>query len=224
MAGVQRDPLVAVVIPCWNHGAFLPEAAASARDQVYSHVECVIVDDGSTDPNTREVLENMRRTGFPVIAQARQGLAAARNTGVRATKAPYFVPLDADDRLAPDFISRLLPALLENPSLGYCYSHVSFFGAAAGLWKCPGYHPRKLLIENLSAATAVIRRSAFDRVGGYSPDMIHGFEAWDFWLALLSAGYHGKCVPSRFFSIANIRPAGPCSMKPNVTAPPWCIG
>ncbi len=192
-------PRVAVVVPCYNHGEFLPEALESVRAQTHADVECVVVDDGSTDERTLRTLEKVRQQGVRVIRQENQGLSAARNAGVCATQAPFFVPLDADDRLDPRFVERLLPSLLADPSLGYCYSHVAFFAAAAGTWECPQYAPRRLLVENLSVATALIRRSAFDEVGGYSPDMEYGFEDWDFWIALLGLGYHGRCVPEPLF-------------------------
>jgi len=85
------------------------------------------VDDGSTDEQTHCTLEQVRQQGLSVIHQENQGLATARNTGVRATQTPFYVPLDADDKLDPRFVERLLPELLDNPSLGYCYSHVKFF-------------------------------------------------------------------------------------------------
>ncbi len=202
MVHVSREhppPQVAVVIPCYNHGEFLPEALRSVRAQRYQNIDCVVVDDGSTDPGTLKTLARMGNEGVRVIRQDNQGLSTARNAGVRATTAPFFVPLDADDKLAPEFVGRLLPKLLDDPALGYCYSHVQCFGASAALWECAPYDPRRLLVENLSVATAVIRRAAFDEVGGYRRDMIHGFEDWDFWLALLSAGYFGACVPEPLF-------------------------
>ena len=196
---LDTQPPVAVVIPCYNHGKFLPETLDSVRAQDYPRIECVVVDDGSTDPATLAALRTAHAGGQAVIRQENQGLSAARNAGVQATTAPFYVALDADDKLAPDFISRLLPPLLENPALGYCYSHAQFFDAAAGVWECPPYDPQRLLVENLSVATAVVRRAAYDEVGGYSRDMIYGFEDWDFWIALLDAGYHGHCVPAPLF-------------------------
>ena len=195
----EERPRVAVVIPCYNHGTYLPETLDSVRQQTYPHVECVVVNDGSTDAATLEVLKAAERDGVRVIHQDNSGLAAARNTGVRATDAPFFAPLDADDRIDPTFIETLLQPLLDDGALGYCYSHVRFFGEATGGWECPDYDPRKLLIENLSTVSAVVRRRAFDEAGGYQPDMIYGFEDWDFWIALLGAGYHGRCVPRPLF-------------------------
>ncbi|GMU81256.1 MAG: hypothetical protein AMXMBFR47_11270 [Planctomycetota bacterium] len=190
---------VAFIVPCFNHGRYLPETLASIQAQTHRPVETVVVDDGSTDPETVRVLESLRAPNLRVIHQANAGLAEARNTGVRATDAPFFVPLDADDRIDPTFVEMLLPILLADESLGYAYSQVQFFGAASGAWDCPQYDPRRLLIDNQSVATALIRRAAYDEVGGYSRDMIYGFEDWDFWIALLAIGYHGRMHPERLF-------------------------
>lgn len=198
MASLTVDsPPVAVVIPCYNHGAFLPDALASVRAQTYTPVTCVVVDDGSTDPATCRLMDELRQAGTHVISQPNQGLAAARNTGIRATDAPLFVALDADDTLHPRFIERLLPPLLSQPALAYCYAYARFFGTRAGLWRCPPYDSHRLILYNLSPATAVVRRSAFDAVGGYHTDMVSGYEDWDFWLALLGAGFHGQLVPEK---------------------------
>jgi glycosyltransferase involved in cell wall biosynthesis len=159
----------------------------------------VVVDDGSTDAETRRTVDQVASRDVRVICQKNQGLSAARNTGVLAADAPFFVPLDADDRLDPAFIERLLPPLLADATLGYAYSHAQCFGASRLLWECPAYDPRRLLVENQSVATAVIRRAAYDEVGGYSRDMVHGFEDWDFWIGLLSVGYAGYCVPEPLF-------------------------
>jgi Glycosyl transferase family 2 len=72
--------LVSVVIPSYNQGRFLGEAIESVSMQTYPHLEVVVVDDGSTD-NTEKVAA--RYPGVKCIRQANQGLAAARNTGLR---------------------------------------------------------------------------------------------------------------------------------------------
>ncbi|MBU0640348.1 MAG: glycosyltransferase family 2 protein [Planctomycetes bacterium] len=190
-------PSVAIVIPCYNHGAYLPEAVASVHAQTYAPVECVVVDDGSTDAETRRVLHLLQEAGTRVISQPNQGLAAARNAGVRATEAAFFVPLDADDQLEPGFVERLLPALQRDPQVGFCYCHVQLFGTSNDVWRCLPYDRRRAILYNLCPATALIRRAAFDEVGGYQSDMVHGYEDWDFWLALAAAGYEGRLVPAR---------------------------
>ncbi|MEP0844796.1 MAG: glycosyltransferase family 2 protein [Phycisphaerae bacterium] len=190
---------MAVIIPCYNQGRFLPEAVAGVRAQTWPRVELIVVDDGSTDGAVEAALGGLNAEGVRVVRQSNRGLAAARNAGVRASSAPFFVPLDADDRLRPGFIEALLPPLLAEPRLGYCYCHTRLFGAQDALWPCRPYDPLRLLAENLGPATAVVRREAFERVGGYSSDMTEGLEDWDFWIALLSAGYAGHCVPEPLF-------------------------
>ena len=71
---------VSVVIPCYNHGQYLPEAIASAEAARGVRVELIVVDDGSTEPATLEVLAGLARGGYHVIRQSNQGLSAARNT------------------------------------------------------------------------------------------------------------------------------------------------
>lgn len=190
---------VGAVVPCFNHGRYLPEAIASLKAQSVSVVEIVIVDDGSTDAETRRVLGAMQREGARVIHQKNQGLAAARNTGVRALGTDFYVALDSDDRLAPQFVEKLLRPLVEDGGLGYCYCWAEYFGDSHGVWHCPPYDARRLLVENMSTATAVVRTEAFHAAGGYQADMLHGFEDWDFWIALLSQGYHGRLVAEPLF-------------------------
>ncbi len=194
-----QQTAVTIVVPCYNQGAFVREAVASAQRQTYPHVGCIVVDDGSTDALTVQTLAQLAYEGVHVLRQENRGLSAARNAGIRASDTPFFVPLDADDRLRTTFVERLMPLLQRDARLGYAYSHAHLFGARRRVWRCPAYEPRRLLLHSLSTATAVVRRSAFDDVGGYAEDLRLGYEDWDFWLALLEAGYHGRCLPRILF-------------------------
>ncbi len=89
-------PWVSIVIPCYNQAHFLSDAIESALNQTYRYIEVVVVDDGSTD-STSLIAARYQKVRY--IKQANQGLAAARNTGIRESKGSYLVFLDADDRL-----------------------------------------------------------------------------------------------------------------------------
>ena len=109
---------IAVVIPCYNHAHFLPEAVASVRAQTFERLELVIVDDGSPD-NTAEVAsrliaDNPERQ-IRLVRQRNQGLPASRNRGIETTDAEYILTLDADDRIAPDFVERCVAGLDDHP-------------------------------------------------------------------------------------------------------------
>src|SRR5438309_8808465 len=96
---MSKSCKISVVMPCFNHGEFLPEAAASVARLGREDIEIVVVDDGSTDERTREVMDELAERGTKVIRQENKGLAAARNAGIAASQGEYILPLDADDRL-----------------------------------------------------------------------------------------------------------------------------
>jgi glycosyltransferase involved in cell wall biosynthesis len=106
---------VSVVIPCFNHGEFLPEAVASVTDIKRDDVELIVVDDGSTDERTRAEMDALVARGIRVIRQENKGLAAARNAGILVSKEEYILPLDADDRLRPGWIDHGIRILAANP-------------------------------------------------------------------------------------------------------------
>lgn len=94
-------PTVSAVIPSYNYGAFVGKAIDSVLNQTHPNVECIVVDDGSTD-NTREVVGKYGdRVRY--IYQKNAGLPEARNTGVRAATGEFVGFLDADDEWEPTF-------------------------------------------------------------------------------------------------------------------------
>lgn len=199
MTAESAHPAVAVVIPLYNQAAFLPEAVASVFAQTYPVHECVIVDDGSTEPETDAVLSDMQRQGCRVIRQANGGLSAARNAGVRSTTTDYFIPLDADDRLRPRFVESLVPRMHELCPRAFVYCDVQYFGSRHGTWCATDFDPRRLLLNNLCTATAVIRRDIFEQVGSYRETLNEGYEDWDLWLRFAAAGWEGKRVAEPLF-------------------------
>src|SRR5215218_4319670 len=91
--------LISVIIPCYNHGAYLSTAIKSVLAQTYPNIEIIVVDDGSTD-NTKAVAWGFEKVRH--IYQRNAGLSAARNTGIRNAKGTYILFSDADDWLLPD--------------------------------------------------------------------------------------------------------------------------
>ncbi len=97
---------VSVIMPCFNHGEFLPEAVASVNNIQRRDIELIVVDDGSTDERTRKEMEALSTQGINVVRQENKGLAAARNAGVLASQGEYIFPLDADDRMRGGWLAR----------------------------------------------------------------------------------------------------------------------
>lgn len=96
----MAEPIkISIVISNYNYGRFLPECLDSIRAQTYPHVECVVVDDGSTD-DSRAILA--RYPEFRTILKANAGQAKALEDGFRASTGAVVVFLDSDDFLFPN--------------------------------------------------------------------------------------------------------------------------
>ena len=119
---------VSVVIPCFNHGEFLPEAVRSATAIERDDIETIVVDDGSTDERTRKEMDALPAQGIKVIRQENKGLAAARNAGIAISRGEYILPLDADDRLRSGWIDHGIRILESNPQVGVVYGDAQCFG------------------------------------------------------------------------------------------------
>lgn len=108
--------LVSVIIPCYNHAAYLSDAINSVIRQTYPHIEIIVVDDGSTD-ETKAVAAQF--PGITYLYQENQGLSAARNTGVNASQGSFLVFLDADDWLYEDAIAYNIGQLRQHPEAAF---------------------------------------------------------------------------------------------------------
>lgn len=192
-------PRVAIVVPCFNHGEFLPEALASVEAQTLQEIELVIVDDGSSDPGTLEVLDGCRREGRRVIRTDNRGLPAARNTGIRATTAGYVCALDADDRLAPAWLEKASAVLDSRPDLAFVSHWLRAFGAEEWEWKPERCDFPTLLAFNTVNGAALVRRAALDEVGGFDERFTRGCEDWDLWISLVERGRNGVILPEALF-------------------------
>lgn len=187
----HRRERVAVVIPCYNDGATLSETLESLREQ--EDHELVVVDDGSTDADTLELLDDLDRTGTRVVHRPNGGLAAARMTGLEATDAPYVFPVDADDVLGEKAIARLANALDSDPSVQVAWGDVVLFGTLELEPRMPGtLDPWLLTFFNPLPGTCMFRRSAVTSVGGWR--LTGGYEDWDLWLTFAEHGYRGTYV------------------------------
>ena len=94
----DNDPLISVVITCYNHGKYLHQSVGSILQQEYNNYEIILVDDGSSD-DTRAIAASFPSVKY--VYQENAGLSAARNTGIDHCKGKYVIFLDADDWLLP---------------------------------------------------------------------------------------------------------------------------
>jgi len=121
--------LISVVITNYNYGRFLGEAIDSVLAQTHPDVECVVVDDGSTD-HSREVIA--ARPGVVAIFKENGGQAKALRTGMEAARGEVVVSLDADDWLLPEACARIAQAW--RPGVVCLNYRLSINGDPAHVW------------------------------------------------------------------------------------------
>jgi len=183
---------VTVVIPCFNYGRYVTEAVESVLNQTYEDCDVIVVDDGSYDPETVKIIDGLACERVTVFRQPNRGLSAARNAGATLSQSEFLLFLDADDRLHASAILLMLWALIKDPEAAYVYSSQRFFGDEDLVWAPQIFNGYDLLWANHPSVCSLIRASVFRGVGGYSAGMVVGYEDWNHWLMLLSAGHRGS--------------------------------
>ncbi len=187
---------VAVIIPCHNYGRFLRRAIDSILSQTVRPWEIMVVDDASTD-DTKDIALSYADRRVTYIRVENLDLAATRNSGALATFASFLLFLDADDYLQNDYIERCLEPFT-NHRIGFVYGDVQEFGESTEFRRSLDFDPVLLSYSNYICSHALIRRHAFDCVGGYR-SIPHAMEDWDFYRLLVSAHYMGKRADTRSF-------------------------
>jgi glycosyltransferase involved in cell wall biosynthesis len=182
---------VSVIIPCYNQGEFVLEAIASVESCQEKVYEILIINDGSNAPLTQKVLTYLQEKGYLVIEQSNQGLAAARNTGIKKAQGRYILPLDADNKIKPAYITEAIEILDENPAIGVVYGDAELFGEKTGIVEVPEFDINRLVAGNYIDACAVFRKIVWQDCGGYDSQIPQklGYEDWDFWLGVAEKGW-----------------------------------
>jgi glycosyltransferase involved in cell wall biosynthesis len=184
----MNNPKVSVIIPCYNQGIYIDEAVDSLLAQTFQDFEIVIINDGSTDEETNRILASYNKPKTRVITTKNQGLASARNEGIKVALGEYIFPLDADNKIAPSYLEKAITILDNNIRVGMVYSLAEFFGMKKGLWDLPEYNFPAILVKNSIHCSALFRKTDWEKAGGYNPNMKYGKEDRDFWLSIIELG------------------------------------
>lgn len=185
---------ISVVIPAKNRAGVLPRAIDSILAQTVPVDEVIVVDDGSDD-ETPALLAELSRA-HPHIRSLRhetgRGAPIARNAGAAAAKGDLIALLDSDDVWKSEKLKhqlRLLEAHPESPA-AFCGFEFHYETRPMRVSRTPArVEPGQLHVRNVlgGSSSALIRREAWTRAGGFDPDM-PACQDWDFWLRLAALG------------------------------------
>jgi glycosyltransferase involved in cell wall biosynthesis len=199
-------PRVSIIVPCHNGGRFLDGLLASLGAQTFRDFETIIVDNGSTEVATREKLKALD-PAVRVVAQENRYLPGARNRGFLEARAELVLPLDCDDTLEPSYLAETVPILENAPAdVAAVFTHMRLTGTLAG--ELPRHLNRfDQLFLNQLPYCMLIRRSAWQAVGGYDETMRDGTEDWEFNIRLWRSGFRGIELAKPLF-VYSVSPDG----------------
>ena len=186
---------VSIIVPCYNQAQYLDEVLQSVLAQTYTSWECIIVNDGSPD-NTEELAKKWveKDNRFIYLYKENGGLSSARNAGITIAKGEFILPLDADDKIAPNYIELAVTSFQKDTSLKVVYCKAERFGEEVGLWQLPFFSLFDLARNNMIFCTAMYRKQDWELVGGYDEKMLYGWEDWEFYIAILKNGGGVRCL------------------------------
>jgi mannosyltransferase OCH1-like enzyme len=198
---------VTVVIPCYKQAHFLPDAIESVLNQTYQDIEIIVVNDGSPD-NTSEVVKQYM-DGIPLarnrkaisnngkvklIEKENGGLSSARNAGIKKAAGGWILPLDADDKIHPQFIERTIG---KNDIVA---TGLVTFGDQSKRWVKPFTNPtlENFLHKNPLNCCSLFKKDVWTMAGGYDENMKLGYEDWEFWIRAAKCGFNFTCLTDEF--------------------------
>lgn len=183
--------LVSVIIPTFNRAAYLKEAIDSVINQTYRPIECIIVDDGSTD-NTRELVSSIDTDiELRYLYQANAGSQAARNKGTLASNGEFIQYLDSDDILYPEKIKHQADYLIANKNCDGVFGDWQT-GTETDNKKITSYKSsdfiEQVFIENsIVIFSFLMRRNIIDKIGEWDVAVLRNQEI-DYHLRGILAG------------------------------------
>lgn len=195
---MNKQPLVSVVIPCYNHESFVQDSIQSVIDQTYENIELIIIDDGSKDGSVGKIQEMIpacqkRFIRFEFRHRPNKGLSATLNEALIWCKGKYYSAIASDDILFNRKISVQVDFLEKNNDF------VAVFGGLKiiddnnkelySILKEERCYSFKEIIyhkHHLPAPTQLIRLDIIRKVGGYDDNIY--IEDWLMWLKLSQIG------------------------------------
>jgi glycosyltransferase involved in cell wall biosynthesis len=180
------NPSVSIIVPAYNRETYVRDAIRSLQTQPCVEADIIVVDDGSTD-GTIGIVRSIAAADSRIrlIEKSHGGVAAARNTGVRAARGDYVTFLDSDDLCAPERIARQIGKLSDRPDIAGVVGHsIWFTRMGVGFRPAEGSRWHRLL--DICLGNALFRRSIFDEFGLFDEKLAYA-EDIDFYFRLFEA-------------------------------------
>lgn len=182
----DNSPQFTVVMPCYNHRAFVGEAVESIRRQTFDQWELVVVDDGSSD-GSGEIVDALAAQDprIRVFHQANAGPSAARNRAIAEASGDWLALVDSDDVWFPDALAAFANTIRQYPEARVVHAHYHRLNSDGSISELAGY-PTGHVTRTADyfarfLAPLCVHRSVFERVGNFD-ERLRSSEDYDFYL------------------------------------------
>ena len=186
-----KEPIISIITPFYNSYKYIEQTANSVLNQTYPNFEWIIVNDGSTNEKSLEKLKEIEKLDnrIKVYHKSNEGLSATRDFGASKTSqtSKYYLFLDDDDVIVNNYLEIALWTLETNKEASWTYTNTVNFMGEEYVWSRFLNHKR-MFKENALVSLALIKREAYNLVGGYGLREKSINEDWIFWLKLMRNG------------------------------------
>ncbi|MBO6960223.1 MAG: glycosyltransferase family 2 protein [Prochlorococcus marinus CUG1438] len=191
--------LISIIIPCFNSGETLERTINSVYNQTWKNKEIVLVNDGSSDKYTLEIIKKLKDNLYiKVLNQENLGLPAARNNGAKYASGNFLYFIDSDDWLELDALELMYQFYKLNHQDGFVFSDIIIEGKINKIIK-KEYNFFEQLFLNQLPYSIFISRENWIKYGGYDEKMKLGYEDWEFNIRLGSQNQYGIRLPQPLF-------------------------
>lgn len=187
-------PTVSVLLTCYNHRRYLPEALDSVRSQTFTDYEIIAIDDGSTD-GSRAWLAEHAPDATLIFNEQNLGTYGSLNRALAAAEGEFVAVLNDDDVWAPGKLEAQLALFAQHPKLGLVHTDGHFIDGEGNLiagsplgFEFPRTETGDVLLDliyqnKIIASAVLVRRACFDEVGNFNPAYF-GSGDWEMWLRI----------------------------------------
>jgi len=199
------NPLVSIVIPCYNHEKYIQQSIQSVIDQTYQNIELIIIDDGSIDHSLAKIEEMLndckkRFVNFQFISRENKGLSRTLNQALGLAKGEYFCVIASDDLMFPEKTEKQLKIIEHDSQIVAIFTAHQYIDHLGNIISTKKANYKEFSFNDIffhqhdiPAASQMIRLNRLKEIGGYNENT--KVEDWDLWLRLTEQGLRLIYIP-----------------------------
>ena len=181
-----KSPLVSVIVPSYNHAAYIEECLLSIVSQTYKNIELIVIDDGSLDSSRSIIMELAEKHNIIYKFQENSGVSKTLNNGIRLATGDFICVCASDDKYHEEKISKQVDYMLSHSEYDICYTNRIKFYENGIKRSLPAnkqgsgdlFKPLFLQDIRICPGTIMYRKQVFDSVGYFDESL--AVEDFDF--------------------------------------------